>query len=1422
MICFEDGRSTGLNQRQKKDVTKGMSEVSNKVISEVFSPPRVSEVGEKKRFGRGTAFDLQTGWDLADPQQRKQMWRKLDEERPLLIVLCPPCGPFSQLQEWNFQRMPLEKSMMMLWTGLEHLELAMAIARWQKRQGGYFLFEHPLGARSWKEGCVQKMLQEEGVFQTKCDMCMFGLQVRGLGLNRKPTGLMTNGEEIARQLSRTCDGGHLHVPLLNGKALEAQRYTPQFCEAVVKGLVKQCRADEVFSSGGHIWVASEDLEDALDEEIEGEDERRPAEELPDVPIGERDGERAITESEKKAVHKLHKGMGHPQKGDFIRFLRTARVKAEVVRWAAKSYECDVCKSKAHPKASRMATMPKSYQPNRVVGLDLIYLPEIGGQGVFPALSMLDWGTNYQMVEKIENKQTSTVWNAFYDQWCRVFGVPEVLVTDPGTEFGKGFQETAAGHGVVVHQTAARAPWQQGRTERHGGHYKELMEKARSEVVITNDQEMKSLMREVEQAKNRFSNRSGFSPVQRQIGQWPRVPTSILSDEGIDPSLVEGMVVDDLERLHEMRRVAQKAFVETNARSAVRRTLNARARPWQDYAVGELVYVYRVPRARKRRHGGAEPIEKGSNRPMWVGPGVVVAPDGANLWISMMGELWRASREQCRPATRDEKAGVEEVMKECHELVEEFKRNVNRVGYKDITKEEKPAVEEEPDEDVEIPDDRGNKKRLRSEEGEEPPGNADPMGEELTLEEVLQDGGASDYVPTTPSVAVGSDHSHEVSQEEPEVEVVPTISGTGSLNGQGGPPAVAAPEELDVAQISEQRARTLDGDYKPIKKGGLRRHKDLDPYFVKGGEVYWCFDDPEEAEAEMKEEHEERMRTMMVDQLQKKDYWELDLVDRKLVRHHNRPRQGRYHPAGAKDLPIPLWSLKDERMTEKKDPRTGQIFTTWQDDWKKKKGQEEKKELWCGYTRFAIDEKINLEAWLAAKKGQDEIDLKKESPEDLEGWKVADASEWSKIEASGAVKVLSLEESDRIRDELQKQGKTNRILPSKFIRRNKPAEQPGEPATKKSRLCIRGDMDPDILELERFSPTITTVNFNVVLQIAANQGWEATVGDLKNAFCQSKPLVRENGPLFFKQPAGGVPGLQEGQIVAILAGCYGLVDAPLHWRKSLLEDVKELGYQACKMDPCLWKLYHPINKKLCGVIAIEVDDLFTVGDELHHQQMDRLRKKYTFGKYVYLKKEVQGAGFNGRRVVQNPDGGFEIDMKKFVEERLHPIELEKGRRTMKKEKATEAEVAKMRATCGSLNWLAKEGRPDAAGPSSILSSRLTSLTVEDILNANEVVKALKAESGLSVKIQPLKEMKLSIVTDASFANNGYHSQGGQVLLAHERGLRDGLQVKTNVLAWRSGKLQRVVNSTLAAETQSLSKGLGDLIWTMVLVQELCDG
>ena len=459
-----------------------------------------------------------------------------------------------------------------------------------------------------------------------------------------------------------------------------------------------------------------------------------------------------------------------------------------------------------------------------------------------------------------------------------------------------------------------------------------------------------------------------------------------------------------------------------------------------------------------------------------------------------------------------------------------------------------------------------------------------------------------------------------------------------------------------------QANRLDGHAHAPSARPLRWVRDRSeqaPYLVFEPEHYLITEaeDPEEWE----EEQQRRRFSMLLGEESNhktSDCWKYQADQRRLTRCHRTRRKGLYHPVGAKDLPVPLWALKSDRQTEKK--RSTESFAVTKDDWRRnpEKDAKARNGWWTGETHFILEESFDLQVWLAAKKGQDEVDLNKEPEEELEGWRQADAAEWSKIAASGAVRVLSLAESRDVRKQLQEQNKLDRILPTKVVRRRKPAEQPGDPASKKSRLCIRGDLDPDILDLERFSPTITTVNFNVLMQLAANRRMRATIGDLRNAFCQSQPLHRKNGPIYFQQPKGGIPGLEEGQIIQIIAGCYGLVDAPLHWRKSLIADLEKLGYHQSKLDPCIWKIHDPVSGELEGAVAIEVDDLFTVGHARHHELMGKLQSMYTFGKYVELMGLEHGAAFNGRRIRQLEDGTFKIDMQKFIEERLSTVHLEK--------------------------------------------------------------------------------------------------------------------------------------------------------------------
>ena len=1050
-------------------------------------------------------------------------------------------------------------------------------------------------------------------------------------------------------------------------------------------------------------------------------------------------------------------------------------------------------------------------------------------------------------ELLESKEPDEVWAALWRCWMRTFGVPEILTCDAGKEFAAGFCKRATACGIVTYQVGARAPWQNGKAERHGAHYKELLDKARSEVVVTSTAELRLLMQEVEQAKNRFSNRSGFSPVQRQIGQWPRCPTEILSDDVLDPTLVAGAMVDDLERLHEMRRVAQKAFVESNARRAVQRTLQARGRTTEEFKPGDYVYVYRVHKPRKRRYGGLPERDTARNKPCWVGPGTVVMVDGANLWISVWGELWKAAKEQCRLATTTEKEGIELVVKECQELVDEYKRASKKAGYKDLTDEPIPELGDEEEEDT-----APNARRVRFEdEAEYSPGTPvnSPAGdataaEELqqevrrasratagTIEEPDREATASNSASTPrhtaqQSAADAGAHTSEEDtsgMEEEEHTPLPVSSAPGNTAPTSTAAASAGEEEMirrSIAMSDRLDGHRARGGAGPVRGWRMQEQRQA-PYLW---EMY--LEAEEDTADNDEEERQGRLANLFKHEAkaQKGDYWTAHLDENKLVRHHRRKRKALFHPENDRDLPVKIQDLLKTRETYmhfKENLPAEEV----RDVWTERRHGKSRPSWWKGSTVFHLkraipeEERQALEVLMMEKKRPEEVDMKKEGKQDLQEWKMADKAEWAKMADSGAVRVLSVEESRRVKDQLKQEGKMDRILPTKIARCYKPSEQPGLPPTKKSRLCLRGDLDPDILDLEKFAPTVNTMNLAVMMQIAANENMTGQIADFKNAFCQSDPLKREKGSLYFRQPPEGIEGLHPEQIVLIVNGVYGLVDAPLHWRKCLTSFLMKIGYTQSTLDPCIYKHYE--DGKLQGMIAIEVDDLLMMGHAPHLEKLKLLKERFVFGKWVTLKDLEEGAAFNGRRLKQKPNGEFQIDMQKYVDERLHEVKLEKGRASQKKEEVNESERAACRAVCGALNWLSKEGRPDVAGPASLFSSKLATMKIEDVTALNDTVRCIKKNAGLTLRIQPLVNMKFSVVSDASFGNQGLHSQGGQMILCHEDGLQNNKAAKTNILCWRSGRIQRVVNSTLAAETQSLSRGIGDLLWVMVLFEELED-
>ncbi len=125
-------------------------------VAEIYSPPRITAMARTMGLNDGWALDLTEidpddgePWDLSVKTKREKAKKKVDEDRPFMLILSPMCGPFSRLQElFNYPRQDAEDVKEKVRAALDHLKFAIELCIKQKEQGRMFIFEHPVSATS--------------------------------------------------------------------------------------------------------------------------------------------------------------------------------------------------------------------------------------------------------------------------------------------------------------------------------------------------------------------------------------------------------------------------------------------------------------------------------------------------------------------------------------------------------------------------------------------------------------------------------------------------------------------------------------------------------------------------------------------------------------------------------------------------------------------------------------------------------------------------------------------------------------------------------------------------------------------------------------------------------------------------------------------------------------------------------------------------------------------------------------------------------------------------------------------------------------------------------------------------------------------------------------------------------------------------
>ena len=147
------------------------------------------------------------------------------EKKPTWIIGSPPCTAFSRLQGLNFPKMDPLKVEQILKEARRHLHFVISLYHIQLAHKRHFLHEHPVGAASWKDPFMEKLLKHPSVGTSVADQCMYGLKTPGPNGDmveaQKPTKWASSSPHMLKRLSTRCDKSHPHQHLVGGRAAAA-------------------------------------------------------------------------------------------------------------------------------------------------------------------------------------------------------------------------------------------------------------------------------------------------------------------------------------------------------------------------------------------------------------------------------------------------------------------------------------------------------------------------------------------------------------------------------------------------------------------------------------------------------------------------------------------------------------------------------------------------------------------------------------------------------------------------------------------------------------------------------------------------------------------------------------------------------------------------------------------------------------------------------------------------------------------------------------------------------------------------------------------------------------------------------------------------------------------------------------------------
>ena len=352
--------------------------------------------------------------------------------------------------------------------------------------------------------------------------------------------------------------------------------------------------------------------------------------------------------------------------------------------------------------------------------------------------------------------------------------------------------------------------------------------------------------------------------------------------------------------------------------------------------------------------------------------------------------------------------------------------------------------------------------------------------------------------------------------------------------------------------------------------------------------------------------------------------------------------------------------------------------------------------------------------------------------------------------------------------------------------------------------------------ETFSAAAKMPTVRVVLANAAEQDWEIEHVDVKSAYLNA-PLEET---IYMKAPRGVLKPGQEGKVLRLLKGLYGLKQAGRGWYLEMSKVfMKDLGYKRSGTD-------HSVFHKKTGdehtIVAVATDDMAVTSK----RKVDAERFKSEIKKHWEITDHGPIKWFLGFEIKRNRKSRtIAINQRSYIEKMVEKFSLTNAKRvstpmepnvhfSLDQSPSSTNQLAHMKGVpyseaIGSVLWPVVVSRPDAAYAIGILSQFIQNPGLAHWEALKRLITYLGWTKDLWLTFGGRSKTLVQGFCDADWASNKHrHSISGY-----------SFHFGCGAISWSSKKQYIIALSSTEAEYIAQTHAAKEALWLRTFINEV---